>query len=292
MQKDLILKFKRKERFQEILLLFSAMSIIFDIKIENDTKIIIVPAKNKKEALTQILLYRKENKRLKEKYIEEPFNYTVYYSIILIFFIFYIFQMVERVFYIDLNLLMRGALDVEKVRNGEFYRLVTSITLHLDFTHILSNALFGGFIFYFLFKQTGVGLGWLLVLSSGICGNILSSIVEPNGFVSIGSSTMSFGGLGILTSLRIFNKDFFKINNTIVPFLGAFAILGLFGTSHGSDIFGHLFGFIAGIIFGILTKFLERLYFIKNKIFDILSGLFSITIVIISWIIAIKNFLP
>ncbi|MCX7821774.1 MAG: rhomboid family intramembrane serine protease [Brevinematales bacterium] len=292
MQQDLILKFKRKERFQEILLLFSAMGINFEVITKNGIKYIIVPEEDKKKALNQILLYRKENKRIKEKSIEEPFNYIAYYSIVFVFFMFYFFQMFERVFYTDLNLLMLGSLDVEKVRSGEFYRTVTAITLHSDFIHILSNALFGGFIFYFLFKKVGVGVGWFIVLLSGIAGNILSSFIEPAGFVSIGSSTICFGGLGILTSQRIFNKDYFNFNNAFIPFLAALAILGLFGTSYGSDIFGHLFGFLAGMILGFLLVFMEKFYFVKSKIFNIISGLLSIILVLLSWVIAIKKIFP
>ncbi len=292
MEKELILKFKRKEKFEEILLLLSAMRINFQVKVEKSIKLIIVSPENRKDALTQILLYRKENKKIQEEKIEEPFNYIAYYSIILIFFGLYAFQMFERVFYSYFNLLNLGALDVEKVRNGEFYRLVTALTLHSDFVHIVSNALFGGFIFYFLFKKAGTGIGWFMVLISGISGNILSSIIEPSGFVSIGSSTACFGGLGILTSLRIFDKELFSLNNPFIPFLASLAILGLFGTSYGSDIFGHLFGFLAGIIIGFILTILIKKSFIKTKKVDILFGLISLTIVVASWFVAIKKIFP
>ncbi len=292
MEKDLILKFKRKEKFNEILLVLSAMNINFNIKNENGLKIIIIDKQERRKALEQIFLYRKENNFKKAEFSSRRFNYLAYYSIIIVFFSFYLFQMFERVFYKELSLLYSGSLNVSKVRSGEIHRLITALTLHSDFVHILSNAFFGGFIIYFLLKRVGVGLGWMLVLISGISGNLISSFIQREGFISIGSSTACFGGVGILGIIGFFDKEKLKLETKFTPLFASLSLLGLLGTSYESDIFGHLFGFISGLLLGLFFIFLEKKIMLQNKYIQVICGLIAIMITLSGWLVAIKNFIP
>ncbi|MGC8765448.1 MAG: rhomboid family intramembrane serine protease [Brevinematia bacterium] len=295
MEKKLILKFRRKERFKDISLLLYAMNIPFEVKNDNGNRLIIISESRRKEALYQIYCYRKENStdvRGVEPEVE-TMDYLSYYSIILVFFCFYIFQMIEINFFGEVSIIKLGALSVKGFRNGEWYRVITALTLHSDFLHILSNAFFGGIFAYFVLKKAGSGIGWLLILISGISGNLLSVFLQDESYVSIGSSTACFGALGILTAEKIvnINKASLILKNSIfLPFASSLAFLGLFGTSAGSDITGHFSGYISGLAIGFIYNLLSKKIKSKEKFFNILSGLAAIFIIIVSWLIAFKNF--
>lgn len=291
MRKELVLKFNRKEKFKEISLLFYAMNIPFEVKSKDNMRLIIVPEKERRNALFQIYCYRREN-LLTFKDLDsdvEEMDYFSYYSIVFVFFCFYIFQMFG-IKISSLNLIEKGALSVIGIKNGEWYRVVTALTLHSDFLHILSNAFFGGLITYFVLKRVGRGIGWFLILLSGIAGNTISVFIHSESYVSIGSSTACFGSLGILTIERILysDKTILKIKNSIfLPFASSLAFLGLFGASPDSDIFAHLFGYISGLLIGFLYLFLNKKIQLNVRLVNILAGCLTISVIIISWLMAI-----
>jgi len=295
----LILKFKRKKKFNEIVLLFSAMGINFSVLKQGDYKIIVVPDEEREKALREIALYRKENVlyyfRGEEKSFVER-RELIYYSIIIVFFSLYLFQMIDVNFLPEYDLKGLGALVIERTKNSEFYRLVTSLTLHADFVHLLSNAFFGGIICYFLFQYTGIGFGWFMVMLSGIMGNFVNIFFHENNFVSFGSSSAFFGALGIITSTGIYERKGVQVSKGyFLPLASAVAIFSMFGVSPESDIGGHLFGFVSGLILGVLFSLIKGKLSKRKMLFSALSiffGIFSLFTVVISWYLAFKNFKP
>ena len=91
-------------------------------------------------------------------------------------------------------------------RGGEYYRLVTSIFLHADITHLVNNMIllyFGGEL---VEKSVGKARYLVLFFASGICGNLLSAVYESlTGcyYESIGASGAVFGLIGGLLYLVI-----------------------------------------------------------------------------------------
>jgi len=73
-------------------------------------------------------------------------------------------------------LLERGSADAERILSGEIYRVITSLCLHADPAHFLNNIVIGAIFFAILFEETGVGLGWFLVITTGGIGNYLNSL--------------------------------------------------------------------------------------------------------------------
>ncbi len=290
-QEDLKLKFKRNEKFKEIVLLFSAMNIPFEIRSEGNFKIILVEKNERRNALSQIYCYRKENQLVLKDVLSEKdkFDYFSYYLVIVVFFSFYLFQMMEKNFFLELNILELGVLSVKKVWQNEWYRLITALTLHADFLHILSNALFGGLIIYFVLKKIGKGTGWFFVLISGIAGNLISVLVQHETYVALGSSTACFGALGLLTGERIFNSGRTNLiikNTAFLPFASSLAFLGLFGTSAGSDITAHFSGYLCGLLIGSIYTFSSKKVNLKNRFLNIFFGCLSVLIIVLSWVMA------
>ncbi len=88
------------------------------------------------------------------------------------------------------------------IDGGEWWRPFTSLFLHADFNHLLGNVCFGVIFCVLVAHSVGPVLGWVLILASGVMGNILTAgWYYPERFQSVGASTATFGALGILVGL-------------------------------------------------------------------------------------------
>jgi len=171
-----------------------------------------------------------------------------------------------------------------KILDGEYYRSVTALMLHKDEVHLAGNMI-GLFVFgTAVCSVTGWGVGWLMVLISGVAGNLTNAFMYESGHVSIGASTAVFGAIGILSGYQGFKNKRTpkKMKKAWVPVACGLALLGLLGSGGIEvDIMAHLFGFFCGILLGSLYALL-----IKNppgKIFQWLSATTVVAIVFLAW---------
>lgn len=169
------------------------------------------------------------------------------------------------------------------ILNGEVYRTVTALMLHTSYPHLAGNiagvAVFGTAVC----SITGAGIGWLMILLTGILGNLANASLFQYGHISIGASTAVFGAIGILAAYQLSKKIKMpgQRMKAWLPFAGGMALLGLLGASTHSDVTAHLFGFIAGICLGLLYT-LYLCYFIEKR-HQIYYTAATIGIVALSW---------
>ena len=169
------------------------------------------------------------------------------------------------------------------ILHGEFYRTVTALMLHSGYPHLAGNmagiAIFGTAVC----SVTGTGVGWLMILLTGILGNLANAALFRYGHISIGASTAVFGAIGILAAYQLSKKIKMpgQRMKAWLPFAGGLALLGLLGSSMHSDITAHLFGFIAGICLGLLYA-LYLCYFLEKKHQIYCMGV-TIGTVVLSW---------
>jgi rhomboid protease GluP len=169
------------------------------------------------------------------------------------------------------------------ILNGEIYRTVTALMLHASYPHLAGNmagiAIFGTAVC----NITGAGVGWLMILLTGILGNLANAALFRYGHISIGASTAVFGAVGILAAYQLNRK--IKIAGqrmkAWLPLAGGLALLGLLGSSKHSDLTAHLFGFIAGICLGLL--YAQYLCYLLRKTHQIYCMSVTIATVVLSW---------
>jgi rhomboid protease GluP len=136
---------------------------------------------------------------------------------------------------------------------GDFYRSVTSLMLHADMIHLVGN-MAGIFIFgTAVCAVCGWGVGWLMILTSGIIGNLINAYMHETGHISIGASTAIFGAIGILSGYQLIRSQRFYQRRFAAwaPLACGLALLGLLGSAPHSDLAAHFFGFAAGIGMGV-----------------------------------------
>ncbi len=142
----------------------------------------------------------------------------------------------------------------EAILKGELYRIVTALMLHADVVHLLGNmvgiAIFGTAVCGIM----GRGLGWFMILLTGIFGNFINAVFLKTGHLSIGASTAIFGAIGILAGhqfLERFRRPGQRMKAWL-PLAGGIALLGFLGSGAHTDLTAHLFGFLSGLVLAII----------------------------------------
>lgn len=146
-----------------------------------------------------------------------------------------------------------GAMSRNELLQGEWWRSITALTLHSGFTHLVANSVFLFFVGQAVVRELGRGLGPALILTGGVLGNYLAASTASPYQRSVGASTACFAALGIISTLQaahIYRRhlSWQRVWKRVwIPLAGGLAMLGLTGSSPGSDIAAHLFGFLAGV---------------------------------------------
>jgi rhomboid protease GluP len=177
-----------------------------------------------------------------------------------------------------------GNADSVSILNGQWWRLITALTLHADILHLLSNISIGGVFILFLCRELGSGLAWSLLLSSGILGNLANAYAQPINHSSVGASTAVFGAVGILAALSLVRYRNYLQRRWALPVAAAMALLALLGTEgKHTDLGAHLFGFVFGIILGLVAEYLAGRHGRPGRGLNALLALFSVVVVGAAW---------
>jgi membrane associated rhomboid family serine protease len=152
-----------------------------------------------------------------------------------------------------------GRVDGALIRDGEWWRVFTALTLHKDVGHLLGNIGFGSLFGVLAARVIGPGVTWLTVVLAAGAANALNTAVLTASHRSIGASTAVFAALGLVAGFvwrgRLMAQDRWPYR--LGPIVGGIALLAYTGTGDEStDIGAHLGGFVCGFAGGILlTRF-------------------------------------
>jgi membrane associated rhomboid family serine protease len=150
------------------------------------------------------------------------------------------------------DLLNWGANYSLLVRQGQWFRLVTSMFVHGGLFHLAMNTY--GLLFAGLFLESMLGTGKFAFayLFTGIAASIVSILVHPN-TVTLGASGAIFGLYGVLLVL-LFVKDFGRaltkdpLLMNVAIFIGVNLLIG--SLAIGIDNAAHVGGLLSGILLG------------------------------------------
>lgn len=186
--------------------------------------------------------------------------------------------------------LSAGRMNAGLVRQGEWWRTVTALSLHLDFVHLVGNLFFGTLFGLFAGQVFGSGLAWLSILIAGAAGNMLNAWIQPAQHSAVGASTALFAALGILSAQAWKHRQQTEHRwiRGLVPILGGVALLGFTGTGgERTDIIAHLTGFSSGLLLGVVYGSAgDRLRFEAPA--QVLAGSASIGLLASAWWLALR----
>ncbi len=146
-------------------------------------------------------------------------------------------------------------------KNGQVWRLLTSIFLHAGILHLVFNMYALLYVGSILERVIGKNKFILAYLISGITASVASLMMHEN-IVSIGASGSIFGLYGVLLALLIFKE--FRVSDISVKslllsilFFVFYNIIYGFGKS-GIDNAAHIGGLFSGFIIGIFYCFIAK----------------------------------
>lgn len=152
------------------------------------------------------------------------------------------------------------------VLDGEIWRTLTALTLHVDIQHLISNIIFGTMFGILTAQALGVGTAWLGTVLAGALGNWIESYIVAPSHLAVGASTAIFGTLGLLVAAEWSRRGKTRAPwvRRVAPLFAGAVLFGWLGVGDGSgrtDVMAHATGFVAGALLGIvvgLTKLPER----------------------------------
>jgi rhomboid protease GluP len=151
------------------------------------------------------------------------------------------------------NLILFGAKVNPLIEEGQYWRLLTSVFIHIGFTHLLFNTYALMVMGKFAEKIFNHGKLLLIFLFSGISGSLLSFIFSPK--ISAGASGAIFGLLGAIVVYGWKNSFLWRsglITNLLI-ILGINLVFGM--VAPGLDNYAHFGGLIGGAFLGFIFRF-------------------------------------
>ncbi len=137
-----------------------------------------------------------------------------------------------------------------RVYEGHVYQLFTSIFVHTNIIHFLSNSLF---LFIYGLRAEEKFFSWqyyLIFILSGLLGSVLSLFAFSPAIISAGASGGIFGLLGADLVLAYQEEK----KNSFWIYIGVGAIFLGFSAGINVNILAHAIGLISGLIIPLIFK--------------------------------------
>lgn len=185
-----------------------------------------------------------------------------------------VFFVLERRDSYGLDWWRAGAASTAAIRDGEWWRALTALSLHTDLPHVGGNILFGAVFGVILAQSLGSGIAWAGFVVAGTIGNLLNALLQKESHVSVGASTGVFGALGIQVAYEWMRRRELRYSRLRrwAPIAMGIALFFWLGTGGGRfsetdtaretqkqiaevlervDVMAHVTGFATGIALGV-----------------------------------------
>jgi len=180
-----------------------------------------------------------------------------------------------------------GQMSNAAVRQGEWWRLFTAMTLHADLTHLAANLTAGFLTLGLAMNRWGAGATLLAAWFAGALGNGADLLLYSEGHRSLGASGMVMGGLGLLAvpppSAPGGGVD--SRRSLVRGLLGGLLLFVLLGLNPASDVVAHTGGFLGGVLLGFGLATLPQAA-VRHPATSLVSGAVLTGTVVLAWSLA------
>lgn len=246
-----------RQRCKEYAFVLQAVGIRSEVIPADGEFALIVEARDADRAWEQLRLYRHEQQYRPARFdvrhgIQDGLVCASLFGVTML-----ITDMLAGSHSFSLDWLGAGMSHAGSIREGEWWRIFTSLSLHADVIHLAGNLVFGLVFAFFAGQLLGWGVAWSGMLLAGALGNAVNAFVQAPGHMSVGASTAVFATVGILAAYR-WGKGQMRFKRW-VPLGGGLALLAFLGMGgERTDIIAHVAGFGSGCLFGFVYWILER----------------------------------
>jgi membrane associated rhomboid family serine protease len=268
-----------------------SLGIPYEILVSDERAVVVVPAALAEKARYELWQYETENRAPRPT--EPPVDITYQDGLWGVAGYIAVISLVavlagEAVF--NRDWLAAGRVDGVLIRNGEWWRAITALTLHSGLPHFAGNVGFGALFGMMAGRVLGPGITWLIVLIAAGFANILNTMLLDATHRAIGASTAVFAALGLVAGFawraKLFAQDRWAYR--LGPIVGGIALLAFTGTGSpesNTDTGAHLAGFACGFGAGMLMIYAYR--FVPDPRLQKIAGAVAVGIVVLAWMAAL-----
>jgi membrane associated rhomboid family serine protease len=173
--------------------------------------------------------------------------------------------------------------------DGQWWRAVTALTLHVDTRHLIGNLAFGAVLGFLASHGLGGGVAWLTILVGGTLGNLANAWIQDATHSAVGASTAVFAALGVLVALTFAHRRSATVGtlrrwSPLVAGLLLLAWTGMGGER--TDVLAHVTGLLAGLIVGAIGGLLP-LAVLERRSVQATAAVVAATILTLAWFAAL-----
>jgi membrane associated rhomboid family serine protease len=196
-----------------------------------------------------------------------------------------------------------GEMNAGLVRAGQWWRVWTPLTLHLDGPHLAANTVAGVWFGYLASRLLGVGNAWFLTVLGAGLANGIEAFLGPVTHLSVGASTAVFTCLGLLTAYSWRTRLAYPQRWALRwgPLIAGIVLLGWTGMGAESidepgkpgsgetvDVAAHVLGFAVGVLFGAGVA-LAPVSRMLDRVPQWLAGLLALAPLVAAWMSALGS---
>ncbi len=291
MQEDLRVVFESRNRRScaDRALVLAALRIPHQVIDDGHSAALLVPAEHSARAVEEIRLYDEENPPLRPKKRRHIDYHDALPGVAWYFLVVCAVAWLAGYSIFGHDWFDAGRVDGQLIRNGEWWRTITALTLHADAKHLVGNLVFGVLFGIFAGRLLGSGIAWLAIVVSAAMGNALNTLLLESAHRSIGASTAVFAALGLVAGFvwrgKFMAQD--RWSYRYGPIVGGLALLMYTGTGGpNTDIGAHLLGFVCGFAIGMLLVVLGPLP--TDRRGQSVAGGIALLLVVAAWMVALQ----
>lgn len=251
---------------------------------------LVVPAEQSGDAVRELTLYEEENPPVRP----EPRPRIVHHDA-LPGLIGYVLIVCAVAWFAGIgafadNWFAAGRVDGELIRDGQWWRLFTALTLHGSVSHLLGNLVFGTLFGLFAGRLLGPGVAWSAIVVCAGLGNLSNTLLLESAHRSIGASTAVFAALGLVAGFvwraKLMSQERWPYR--LGPIVGGLALLMFTGTGdENTDVGAHLMGFLSGFAGGIVLTRWKAMF--ESRRLQIVTGVSAVSIVALAWLVGLSS---
>ena len=196
-----------------------------------------------------------------------------------------------------------GELNSGLVQQGQWWRVWTALTLHLDGAHLAANTVAGIWFGYLASRLIGVGNTWLLVVVGAGVANWIEAYFGPSKHLSVGASTAVFTALGLLSAYSWQTRLAYPQRWALRwgPLIAGVILLSWTGTGGQSldqpesggggqsvDVLAHALGFGMGLCAGAVAARAAAAR-VLDRVPQWLVGLVALIPLVLAWVRALNS---
>jgi membrane associated rhomboid family serine protease len=251
---------------------------------------LVVDAPDYPRALQAIRLYRAENRhrvwRQQLPWTGLIFDWRCLVPLLFLIVLFAI-QITGRG---DLN--SAGMMSNRAVHAGEWWRVLTAVTLHGDLAHLAANLTTGFLLLGLAMGTLGPGTGLLAAFLAGVGGNLAGLLCYPETHRGLGASGLVMGALGLLAAqwLALLRHGLTPRQLAARGVLSGCLLLVLLGFSPAGnvDVLAHVAGFLTGLALGAGFSLCPR-HWLQSARVDFGAAVACGTLVGTAWWLALRS---